>query len=214
MSGVSQQQAIVSSDVAFTPAVKEVQRRKGSRKVYSKMEDGGGFQTEIDEELAGFIGAQTSFFFATANALGQPYIQHRGGPAGFLRVLDSRTLGFADFRGNRQYISLGNLAENPKVHLFLIDYAHRARIKIWGEAKVVEDDPKLLASLTPKNYSGKPEQAMIIRVTAWDANCQQHIPVRLEAADVAKAIEERDFKIGQLEAEVRRLGAIKQDHPR
>ncbi|MDB5220814.1 MAG: pyridoxamine 5-phosphate oxidase [Myxococcaceae bacterium] len=165
-----------SSDVAFTPAVKAVQTRKGSRNAYAHMENKGGWETEVTAELAEFIAKQNSFFLATASADGQPYIQHRGGPPGFLRVLDATTLGFADFRGNRQYISLGNLAENPKVQLFLIDYATRTRIKIWGEAVVIEDDPELLAELTPKDYDARPEQAIVIHVKAWDMNCPQHIP--------------------------------------
>ena len=164
------------SDVAFTPSVKAIQTRKGSRKAYARMESGAGWETEITPELAAFIAKQNSFFLATASDDGQPYIQHRGGPPGFLRVLDASTLGFADFRGNRQYISLGNLAENPKVHLFLIDYATRTRIKVWGEAVVIENDPSLLAELTPEDYDGRPEQAIIIHVTAWDMNCPQHIP--------------------------------------
>ena len=193
----------VSSDVAFTPAVKAVQARKGSRKAYARVEASGGWETRITEELAAFLGEQRSFFLATANAEGQPYIQHRGGPPGFLRVLDETTLAFADFRGNRQYISLGNLVENPKVHLFLIDYANQSRIKIWGEAKVVEDDPKLLESLAPLDYAaGRPEQAIVIRVTAWDANCPQHIPRRFEAEDVARALADKDARIAELEKEV------------
>ena len=196
-----------TSDVAFTPAVKEVQLRKGSRATYARMERGRGFATDIDDDLAAFIAAQTSFFLATASARGQPYVQHRGGPPGFLHVLDPRTLAFADFRGNRQYVSQGNLTENPKVHLFLIDYANRSRVKIWGEARVVEDDPALLARLTPQGYAAHPEQALVIRVTAWDANCPQHIPQRFEAADVARALAERDARIRALEAELALLRA-------
>lgn len=194
-----------SSDVAFTPAVKAIQARKGSRGGYAHMEDGGGFRTEIDEALAAFIGEQTSFFLATANAEGQPYIQHRGGPAGFIRILDKTTLAFADFRGNRQYITQGNLSENPKAYIFLIDYVNRRRIKIWGEARVVEDDPALIATLMPKDYKAKPEQAILFRITAWDSNCPQHIPMKFDAADVAAAIAERDARIAELEAEVARL---------
>ena len=194
-----------SSDVAFTPAVKAIQARKGSRGGYAHMEDGGGFRTEIDEALAAFIGEQTSFFLATANAEGQPYIQHRGGPAGFIRILDKTTLAFADFRGNRQYITQGNLSENPKAYIFLIDYVNRRRIKIWGEARVVEDDPALIATLMPKDYKAKPEQAILFRITAWDSNCPQHIPMKFDAADVAAAIAERDARISELEAEVARL---------
>jgi predicted pyridoxine 5'-phosphate oxidase superfamily flavin-nucleotide-binding protein len=168
----------IASDVAFTNAVKAVQTRRGSRRAYARMEQGEGWATEIDAGLAAFIAEQDSFFLATASAGGQPYVQHRGGPPGFLRVLDETTLAFADYRGNRQYISLGNLAENPKVHLFLIDYATRQRVKIWGEAVVIEDDPELLAELMPEGYEARPEQAIVIHVTAWDANCPQHITPR------------------------------------
>ena len=194
-----------SSDVAFTPAVKAIQARKGSRGGYAHMEDGGGFRTEIDEALAAFISEQTSFFLGTANAEGQPYIQHRGGPAGFIKILDKTTLAFADFRGNRQYITQGNLSENPKAHIFLIDDVNRRRIKLWGEARVVEDDPALIAALMPKDYKAKPEQAILFKITAWDSNCPQHIPMKFDAADVAAAIAERDARIAELEAEVAQL---------
>jgi uncharacterized protein len=199
--------AHLPSDVAFTPSVKAIQARKGSRAAYARMEQSGGWQTTIDEELAHFIAQQTSFFMATSNNEGQPYIQHRGGPAGFLHVLDERTLAFADFRGNRQYISQGNLAENSKVHLFLIDYAARQRVKLWGEARVIEDDPKLLQRLMPSNYKAKPEQVIVVDITAWDANCPQHIPQRFEAADVAAAIATRDERIASLEAELKQARA-------
>lgn len=195
----------VPSDIAFTPAVKAIQERKGSRGAYARMERGAGWSTAIDEDLAAFIGAQRSFFLATSNAYGQPYIQHRGGPPGFLRVVDEATLAFADFRGNRQYISQGNLTENPKVHLFLIDYARRQRVKIWGEARVVEGDAQLLHELAPLDYDARAEQAIVVRVAAWDANCPQHIPQRLEASDVARALAERDAKIAALEREIARL---------
>lgn len=192
-----------SSDVAFSDEVKRVQSRKGSRQAYARVEQGAGWQTTITEELAAFVSRQTSFFFATANAENQPYIQHRGGPPGMLRVIDSSTLGFADFSGNRQYISLGNLVENPKVLLFLIDYAHQQRIKIWGEAKV-SDDRALLSSLTLKGYPARPEQAILIRIVAWDANCPQHIPRRFEAAEVEAALRERDQRIAELEFQLQR----------
>jgi len=198
----------MASDVAFTPTVKAIQSRKGSRGAYARMESQGGWATAITEELAAFIEAQTSIFLATANAQGQPYIQHRGGPPGFLQVFDEHTIGFADFNGNRQYISSGNLAENPKAHLFLIDYATRQRIKLWGTARVVEDDKTLIARLMPANYRAKSEQAILFTVAAWDANCPQHIPQRLEAGDVAKALQSRDRKIAELEAEISRLKAI------
>lgn len=198
----------MASDVAFTPTVKAIQSRKGSRGAYARMESQGGWATAITEELAAFIAAQTSIFLATANAQGQPYIQHRGGPPGFLQVFDEHTIGFADFNGNRQYISSGNLAENPKAHLFLIDYATRQRIKLWGTARVVEDDKTLIARLMPANYRAKSEQAILFTVAAWDANCPQHIPQRLEAGDVAKALQSRDRRIAELEAEISRLKAI------
>jgi predicted pyridoxine 5'-phosphate oxidase superfamily flavin-nucleotide-binding protein len=195
------------SDVAFTESVKAMQARKGSRDAYAKMEQGRGWKTEITDDLKAFIEAQISVFLATANADGQPYIQHRGGPPGFLRVLDAHTIGFVDFRGNRQFISSGNLADNPKFHLFLIDYARQQRIKIWGEARVVEGDDALVAKLMPQGYKARAEQVMLLKVTAWDANCPQHIPQRFEAADVAKAIEERDQKISKLEAELKTLSS-------
>lgn len=195
------------SDVAFTPAVKAIQQQRGSRAAYARMERGGGWSTRIDDDLAAFVAAQTSFFLATASASGQPYVQHRGGPAGFLRVLDERTLGFADFRGNRQYVSVGNLSENPKLQLFLIDYAHQSRVKIWGEGRVIEDDPALLAQLTPEGYDAKPEQAIVVTVSAWDANCPQHIPRRFEARDVERALAARDARIAALEEELGRLRA-------
>jgi predicted pyridoxine 5'-phosphate oxidase superfamily flavin-nucleotide-binding protein len=198
----------MASDVAFTPTVKAIQSRKGSRGAYARMESQGGWATAITEELAAFIEAQTSIFLATANAQGQPYIQHRGGPPGFLQVFDEHTIGFADFNGNRQYISSGNLAENPKAHLFLIDYSTRQRIKLWGTARVVEDDKTLIARLMPANYRAKSEQAILFTVVAWDANCPQHIPQRLEAGDVAKALQSRDRRIAELEAEISRLKAI------
>ena len=193
---------IFSSDVAFTPTVKDIQSRKGSRDAYARVEHNGGWQTEIDAALAAFIGEQSSFFLATANAEGQPYIQHRGGPPGFVKILDKQTLAFADFRGNRQYITQGNLAENPKAYIFLIDYVHRRRIKIWGEARVVEDDPALVASLMPRDYKAKPEQAILFKIAAWDSNCPQHIPQKLDVADVAAVVSQRDERIAALEAEI------------
>jgi uncharacterized protein len=202
----------VPSDVAFTPAVKAQQRARGSREGYARMEARGGWRTEIDDDLAAFIAEQTSCFLGTASADGQPYIQHRGGPPGFLRVLDARTLAFADLRGNRQYISTGNLSENPRVHLFLIDYAHRRRIKIWGTAEVVIGAAELPAALARLGSPGagagaSVEQVIIIHVEAWDANCPQHIPQLLPAEAVAAALAARDARIAALEAEVRRLRA-------
>ena len=193
------------SDIAFTEAVKAQQKRLGSRGAYAHMEEGSGWQTLITPELEEFIAARDSLYLATANAAGQPYIQHRGGPKGFLRVLDERTLGFADFAGNKQYITLGNIQENVKTHVFLMDYAHRRRIKIWGVLSAVEGDAELNARLKPEGYKARVERVMLIKVAAWDVNCPQHIPVKIDAGDVAAALEKRDARIAELEAEVRRL---------
>lgn len=194
-----------ASDIAFTPAVKAIQVRKGSRRNYARMEDSGSWETRITPDLRAFIESQASVYLATANGEGQPYIQHRGGPPGFLRVLDDRTLGFVDFVGNRQFITLGNLQENPRVHLFLMDYAHRKRVKVWGEARVVEDDPALVEQLMPKGYKARAAQVILLTINAWDVNCPQHIPQRFEAADVAAALEQRDQRIAALEAELAEL---------
>jgi predicted pyridoxine 5'-phosphate oxidase superfamily flavin-nucleotide-binding protein len=194
-----------SSDIAFTPIVKSIQARKGSREAYADVEQNGGWRTEIDEKLAGFIADTSSFYLATATADGQPYIQHRGGPKGFVKILDKHTLAFADYSGNRQYITQGNLSENRKAHIFIMDYAHRRRVKIWGEARVVEDDPALMRSLMPQGYKARPEQVILFTITAWDTNCPQHIPQKFDAADVAAAIAQRDGRIAELEAELARV---------
>lgn len=188
------------SDVAFTPAVKAIQIRKGSRHAYARMEQRGSWETFVTPELRDFVAAQTSVYLATVNGEGQPYIQHRGGPAGFLRVLDEHTLAFVDFSGNKQYISTGNLSENPKAHLFLMDYEHRRRIKIWGTAKILEGDEELIAKLMPAHYGAKAEQVIVFTVRAWDSNCPQHIPVRFDAAAVKLALDKRDQRIQELEA--------------
>ncbi len=194
-----------TSDLAFTPSVKALQTRRGSRDAYARMEMNGSWETRVSPDLALFIEAQTSVFLGTANTEGQPYIQHRGGPPGFLRILDDQTIGFADFRGNRQYITLGNLTDNPKALLFLIDYTTRRRVKIWGEARVIEGDMGLTARLMPSGYKARPEQVVLFSVLAWDANCPQHIPQRLDAAAVSAALAERDQRIAALEAERQRL---------
>jgi predicted pyridoxine 5'-phosphate oxidase superfamily flavin-nucleotide-binding protein len=194
-----------SSDVAFTPSVKSIQARKGSRGAYEKAEARGGWRTEIDENLASFLAETNSFYLATASADGQPYIQHRGGPKGFVKILDKNTIAFADYSGNRQYITQGNLAENPSAHIFVMDYAHRRRVKIWGEARVVEDDPALTEALMPKDYRARPEQVILFRIAAWDTNCPQHIPQKFDAADVAAVLAERGARIAALEAELAAL---------
>jgi len=189
------------SDVAFTPTVKALQQARGSRHAYARMEQGPGWRTTVDDDLRGFIEAQTSVFMATANLDGQPYIQHRGGPPGFLHVLDDHTLAFADFSGNRQFITTGNLADNPKAQLFLMDYARRQRLKVWGEARV-ETDPALVARLMPAGYKARAEQAIVFSVKALDANCPQHIPQLVPVEEVIPAIAERDRRIAELEKEV------------
>jgi len=196
-----------SSDVAFTPVVKAVQTKRGSREGYAKMEARGGFRTAVTPDLAAYLAEARSFYLATASADGQPYVQHRGGPPGFLRVLDERTLGFADFKGNRQYITTGNLAENPRAYLFVMDYAQRRRVKLWGRARVVEDDPALLARLWPEGYTARPEQIVLFEVEAWDTNCPQHIPQMFHADDVGRTIVGLQTRIEELEAEVAALKA-------
>ncbi|MDQ8728960.1 pyridoxamine 5'-phosphate oxidase family protein [Bradyrhizobium sp. LHD-71] len=196
-----------ASDIAFTPSVKAIQARKGSRASYHKAEV-RGWRTEITPDLVEFIAVQTSFLLATASADGQPYIQHRGGPPGFLRVLDNRTLAFADFSGNRQYITQGNLADNAKAYIFIIDYLNRRRIKLWGTARVVENDAELLARLMPEDYQARPEQVIIFTVSLWDTNCPQHIPQKIDLADVVQVVAERDKRIAELEAEVKTLKTL------
>jgi uncharacterized protein len=196
---------MAASDVAFTPSVKAIQARRGSREHFAKAEERGGWRTAITPDLAGFLAEARSFYLATASADGQPYIQHRGGPPGFLRVIDERTLGFADFKGNRQYITTGNLAENPKAYIFIMDYAQRRRVKLWGRARVVEDDPVLLARLWPEGYRAREEQAILFDLEAWDTNCPQHIPQMFRAEDVAQTITQFQARIRELEAEVAAL---------
>jgi len=193
-----------SSDVAFTPAVKAIQAKRGSRAHYAKMEDKGGWRTAITSDLAGRLAEARSFYLATASADGQPYVQHRGGPRGFIRALDDTTLGFLDLAGNRQYLSVGNLGENPRVLLFLIDYARRRRVKVWGTATIVPlTDPRAALLALPGRV--RAERAILIDVTRWDINCPAHIPQKLDAADVASALARYEARIAELEAEVARL---------
>jgi predicted pyridoxine 5'-phosphate oxidase superfamily flavin-nucleotide-binding protein len=194
-----------SSNVAFTPAVKAVQQKRGSRAHFAKMEDKGGWRTALTPDLVGFLAEARSLYLATASADGQPYVQHRGGPPGFVRVLDERTLGFADFKGNRQYITTGNLAENGKAFIFVMDYAQRRRVKLWGRACVVEGDAALLARLWPEGYQARSEQVIVFEVEAWDTNCPQHIPQMFHAEDVARTVQQFQARIRELEAEVVKL---------
>lgn len=193
------------SDIAFTPSVKAIQEQMGSRQQYERMEERGGWQNVMTQDLADFVAEQDSVYLATANAEGRPYIQHRGGPKGFLKVLDDRTLAFADFTGNRQYITLGNLAENPQAFLFLMDYATQTRIKVWGTAEVIEDDPDLLKQLTDFQYKGKPERVIRFHVEAWDANCRQHIPLKYSQENVESILQPIKERLIALEAENEKL---------
>lgn len=191
------------SDVAFTPAVKAIQTAKGSREKYAKVEGGHGWETTVTDELAAFLAELDMFYFATANAAGQPYVQYEGGQPGFLKVIDQRTLGWADFAGNRQYISLGNLSENPRAFIFLIDYIDQRRVKLWGQARVVEDDPELLQRLSDSDYSaGRVERAIVFEIEAWDMNCPQHIHRRFPQSIVGPLIEKLQWQIQELEAKL------------
>jgi len=193
------------SDIAFTPAVKDIQERKGSRQNYARMERGRGWQTTVTPDLAEFVAELDMFYLGTANAEGQPYIQYRGGPPGFLKVIDEHTLGFADFGGNLQYITLGNLSENPKAFIFLMDYANSQRVKLWGTARVVENDSDLLERLRDPNYAGKVERAILFTVEAWNINCPQHIHKRFSQRQIAPVIEKLEERVQELEAELTKL---------
>ena len=204
-----------TSDVAFSPSVKAVQASRGSRAAYARVERSGGFSTAVTAELRAFLATIDTAFLATASADGQPYLQHRGGPRGFIRAVDDATVAFVDFKGNRQYITTGNLADNDRVCLFLIDYATQRRVKIWGTARVVEATPALVVALGPGDGDavdgrgvGRPEQVVLISVSAWDVNCPQHIPRKIDAADVARALSSLEDRIASLEAENRRLRAL------
>jgi predicted pyridoxine 5'-phosphate oxidase superfamily flavin-nucleotide-binding protein len=194
-----------SSDLAFSPAVKRVQAQRGSRAAYERLERGGGFETAVTDELRAFLLHVDTAFLATASADGQPYVQHRGGPKGFIRALGDDTLAFVDFIGNRQYVSTGNLSENDRVCLLLIDYARRLRVKVWGNARVVPASDELLAQFGSPASRGRPEQVVLIAVRAWDANCPQHIPQKLDAADVERALAHLQARVAELEQENRRL---------
>jgi len=200
-----------NTDIAFSPSVKAIQSRRGSRELYRKVEMDGGFRTHIDDRLKAALAAANSAYLSTASLTGQPYTQHRGGPRGFIRILDDQTIGFADYSGNRQYITAGNLAENPQAFLFLMDYARRRRIKVWGSARVVTDDEELIERLMPECYGARPEAAILFEITAWDINCPQHIPQKIDGDLVAAALAERDTEIARLKAELAALQASKGD---
>lgn len=201
-----------ASDVAFTPAVRTIQERLGSRRSYERMEQGRGWNRAITADLAGFIAERDSLYLGTASADGQPYVQHRGGKRGFLKVLDERTLAFADFVGNRQYISMGNLSENDRAFIFLMDYPNRRRIKIWGRAEFVEDDPDLLQRLFDADYDGLPERAFVFHVEAWDANCPQHITPRFTQDEMEPAVRELELRNKMLQQRVNELETVIADN--
>ena len=194
-----------TSDIAFSPTVKRIQTERGSRAAYARAEEHGGFASEVDDDLRGFLAIIDTAFVATVSADGQPYIQHRGGPRGFIRAVDDQTIGFADFTGNRQYVSTGNLSDNDRVCVMAIDYATRRRVKIWGRARIVPATPELVDALAPAKYRAKIEQVMLISVTAWDVNCPQHIPQKLDAREVGDTIEALRAKVAELEAENEKL---------
>jgi len=195
----------IPSDIAFTPAVKALQQQYGSRHSYARMEQGEGWQTTVTPELAEFLAGLDMFYLGTANAAGQPYIQYRGGAPGFLKVLDEHTLGFADFGGNRQYITTGNLSENPHAFIFLMDYANSQRVKLWGTARVIDDDHELLDRLRDPQYPGRVERAILFTLEAWDINCPQHIHKRFTERQMSPIVDKLKLRIHELEAELSRL---------
>jgi predicted pyridoxine 5'-phosphate oxidase superfamily flavin-nucleotide-binding protein len=195
-----------NSDLVFTPAARRAQAERGSARAYAD-KIAAGFPDRVTPELAAFIAEQDTAFLGTASADGAPYIQHRGGPKGFIKVVDDRTLGFADYRGNRQYITLGNLSENDRAYLFLIDFSRRQRIKLWGRARVVENDDALVAKLFDPGYRAKPERVILFTIEAWDVNCSQHITARLTEAEVEGLLGTVQERIGTLQAENARLRA-------
>jgi hypothetical protein len=194
-----------TSDIAFTPAVKALQEQSGSRAGYARMAEKRDWRDTVTPDLAAFLAERDSFYLATASAEGRPYIQHRGGPKGFLKALDDKRLAFADFGGNRQYISAGNLSENDRASIFLMDYPNRRRIKLWGRARVVEDDAELLEHLVEPGYGAKPERAILFEIEAWDVNCPQHITPRYTEDQIAPAIAKLQARIDELEAEIKEL---------
>ena len=196
-----------NSALVFTPAVQKAQAERGSARAYAQRV-AEGFPDKVTPELAAFIAEQDTAFLATATADGAPYIQHRGGPKGFIKVIDEKTLGFADYRGNRQYITLANLSENDRAYLFLLDPARRQRIKIWGHARMVEDDPALVEKLFDAGYGAKPERAILFTVDAWDVNCSQHITTRFTEAEIEEAFAAARSKMEELQAENARLRAL------
>jgi len=195
-----------NSDIVFPAAARREQEKRGSAKTYARKIE-AGYPDRITPDLAGFIAELDTAFLATASADGAPYIQHRGGPKGFIKVLDDKTLGFADYAGNRQYITISNLAGNDRAYLFLLDFANRQRIKVWGRARVVEGDPALMERLVDPGYRARPERAILFTIAAWDSNCSQHITERYTQGEIAVAVKGLRDRIAELEAENTRLRA-------
>ena len=195
-----------NSELVFPPAVRRAQAERGSATA-SPRRSSTAFRRPVTPELAAFIAEQDTAFLATASADGAPYIQHRGGPKGFIKVVDEKTLGFADYRGNRQYITLGNLSENDRAYLFLIDFSRRQRIKLWGRARVVENDDALLEKLFDHGYKAKPERVILFTIEAWDVNCSQHITARMTVPEVEGLLGTAQERIAALQAENARLRA-------
>lgn len=193
------------AEIAFTPNVREMQREMGSRGAYSRMEEmPGEVNATLSEAEAAFISARDSFYIATVNEDGWPYIQHRGGPTGFVRILDAKTLGVADFRGNRQYITVGNLSGQDKVSLFFMDYSSRTRLKLFGRAQTVAiDRHDVLSRLGMKDYPGRVERGLLIRVEGFDWNCPQHITERYTMEDIRAMTAPLVSKIAMLEGQLR-----------
>jgi uncharacterized protein len=196
-----------NGNIVFTPAARRAQAERGSAGVYEE-KAAAGFPTTVTPELAAFIAEQDTAFLGTASADGAPYIQHRGGPKGFIKVVDEHTLGFADYRGNRQYITLGNLSENDRAYLFLIDFSRRQRIKLWGRARVVENDEALVAQLFDQGYKAKPERVILFTIEEWDVNCSQHITARLSEAEIEQMAATIQERYAALQAENARLRTL------
>lgn len=194
------------ADIAFTPSVKAAQHRDGSRAGYARSFEGDGetFNDRLGEAEINFLAHQRSFYMATVSETGWPYLQHRGGPRGFLKVLNDKTLAFADYAGNRQLISVGNLAGNDRVALILMDYAQKVRLKVLGRIAVhpLHPQDELAKALLDPAYRARPQRAMVITVEGFDWNCPQHIPQRIDAEDVQRALAERDARIAALERQL------------
>ncbi len=191
------------SDIGFSESAKKHQEIMGSRDTYQKMAEKRDWKSTVTKELESFIKQRNSFYMASVNADGQPYIQHRGGPKGFLKVIDEKHIAFADYSGNRQYISVGNFDDNNKVHLFLMDYANQIRIKIWGEVSVIQNDQELLDQVRDEGYVVNIERVIKIKITAWDANCPQHIQPRYTIEHINPRIESLRSKIKELEEQLK-----------